>query len=455
MESASSCSWRWSSWAWWDLGCGNCGVVPLQHKTSRLRAYLKALGPGLITGASDDDPSGIGTYAQTGAIFGYAQLWTALATAPLTIAVQEMCARIGLETGAGLAQVIRKHYPRPVLYCIVGLLLVANTVNIGADLGAMAASAQLLVGVPYGIWLAGMTLLILGLEIMLDYARYSRVLRFLTLSLFAYVLVVFVLPQDWGKALAGTVIPTIRLDKDYMLNLVAVLGTTIAPYLFFWQASEEVEEKIEKGKLTEKSRRGISRAELKWMRTDVISGMLFSNATMWFIIVTAASTLSRNGITEVASADQAAQMLRPLGGDFAYLLFSAGIIGTGLLAVPILAGSAGYAVAEALKFREGLNFKFGEARRFYAVIAVSTVVGALIGLSGFNPIQALYYSAVLNGVVAPPLLLIIMLIANDRKIMGTKTNGPLSNGLGWITTAAMTAAALALLFALAANFVGH
>lgn len=420
----------------------------------KLLVYLKALGPGLITGASDDDPSGIGTYAQTGAQFGYAQLWTALLTVPLQIAIQEICARIGLQTGAGLATVIRKHYPKPILYFCVTLLFITNTVNLGADLGAMAAAGQLLAKIPFAAWLVAMTVVSVGLEVFLEYARYAVFLRILTLSLLSYVLLVFIVPQDWGKALAGTLIPTLQFNQDYVLNLVAVLGTTISPYLFFWQASEEVEEQIEEGKRSEASRRGVSRVELKWMRTDVTSGMLFSNVVMWAIIVTGASTLGRHGITQISSAAQAAQMLRPIAGDWASTIFAAGIIGTGLLAVPVLAGSAGYAVAETFKFREGLNLRFNQARRFYGVIAVSTLVGALINGIGIDPIQALYYSAILNGIVAPPLLLMIMLIANDQRIMGSKTNGRLSNALGWVATVAMSVSAIALLASVALNLIG-
>lgn len=421
----------------------------------KLQVYLRALGPGLITGASDDDPSGIGTYVQTGAQFGYAQLWTALLTAPLQIIIQEICARIGLQTGVGLAAVIRKHYPRPVLYFCVGLLFIANTVNIGADLGAMAAAGQLLVGIPFGAWLIGMTLISVGLEISVAYARYAQLLRLLTLSLLAYVLLAFVVHQQWGNALAGTFIPTLQFGQEYALNLVAVLGTTISPYLFFWQASEEVEEQIAEGKKTERSRRGVSKVELKWMRTDVVSGMLFSNIVMWAIILTAASTFSVRGISHISSAAQAAQMLKPIAGNFASLVFAAGIVGTGLLAVPVLAGSAAYAVAETFKFREGLYLKFTQARRFYAIIALSTLVGALINVTGIDPIQALYYTAVLNGIVAPPLLLMIMVIANDHKIMGTRTNGRLSNALGWLTTIAMTLAAAALLALVVLNQFGR
>ena len=409
------------------------------------------LGPGLITGASDDDPSGIGTYSQTGAQFGYAQLWTALFTFPLMASIQETCARIALQTGGGLAETIRKHYPKPVLYFCVVLLFVANTINLGADLGAMAAAAQLLLGLPFFVWLVALTLVGVLLEIFVDYKQYSRVLRWLTLSLFAYFLVPLVSPQDWISALENTLLPKLALDKNHLLNLVAILGTTISPYLFFWQASQEIEEEIGQGKTTLAARKGVSRLELKWMRADVTIGMLFSNVVMWFIVVTTASTLFRNGITQVDSATKAAEALRPIAGDFAYVLFAVGIIGTGFLAVPILAGSAAYAVAETFKFHEGLYLKLRQAPGFYGVIACSTFLGFLMNLVGINPIQALYYAAVLNGLVAPPLLLIIMLIANDRTIMKKWTNGKLSNALGWVITAAMTIAAAALLLSTVAE----
>ncbi len=411
-------------------------------------AYFKALGPGLITGASDDDPSGIGTYSQTGAAYGYGQLWTMLFTLPLMTGVQELCARIALQTGTGLAVNIRRHFPKPVLYFCVTLLFIANTVNLGADLGAMAAAGTLLLGIPFVIWLVAITVVSTALLVLFDYRRYARVLRFLTLSLLAYILVPFVSPMDWAQAARSTFIPTLSLDKHYMLNMVALLGTTISPYLFFWQADQEVEEEIEKGKTSERKRRGVSRPELRWMRTDITSGMLISNVVAWFIIATTASTLSTHGVRTIASAPQAAQALKPVAGNFAYALFAVGIIGTGLLAVPILAGSAAYAVAEALKMREGLYLKVRQAPGFYAVIILSTAVGFAMNLMGIDPIQALYYSAVLNGLVAPPLLVIIMLLGNNHHIMKDKANGRVSNVLGWTTTALMTVAAGALLLSI-------
>lgn len=416
-----------------------------QRKPGKLKLYFRSLGPGLITGASDDDPSGIGTYSQTGALFGYTQLWTAVVTFPLMAAVQEICARIALQSGGGLANNIRKHYPRPVLYVCVLLLVFANTINIGTDLGAMVASAKMMVRIPFVFWIIGMTALVLALEIFIEYRRYAKILRFLTLSLFAYAVVVFVVPQHWEEVLRNTLIPTVRFKQEFLLNLVAVFGTTISPYLFFWQASQEVEEEIARGKTSEAARRGVSKTELKWMRTDVVSGMFFSNIIMWFIIITTGSTLFRSGFRDIDSAPRAAEALRPLAGDFAYLLFAAGIIGTGLLAIPILAGSAAYAVAETFRWREGLYLKFRQAPGFYGIIAVATLIGVAINLTGLNPIRALYYTAVLNGVVAPPLLVMIMLISNNPKIMADRANGRISNFLGWLVTAFMTLAAVALL----------
>jgi NRAMP (natural resistance-associated macrophage protein)-like metal ion transporter len=414
----------------------------------KIKTYLKVLGPGLITGASGDDPSGIGTYSQTGAQFGYAQLWAALFTFPLQAAVQEICARIALQTGRGLAANIRKYYPKPILYFYVALLFIANTISLGADLGAMAASAQLLFGLPTLLWLAGMTVLTAVLEIFIPYEQYAKVLRVLTLTLFAYVIGAFFTSQDWVQVVRSTFIPTIQLNGKYLFNLVAILGTTITPYMFFWQANQEVEEEIEEGKKRESQRKGVSKTELKWMHTDIIFGSLFSNIVFWFIVITTASALNQQGITNIDSAPKAAEALRPLAGDFAYVLFAAGIIGTGSLAVPILAGSAAYAVSETFKFREGLSLKPREAPIFYGVIALATLIGGIINLIGINAISALYYAAVINGIVAPPLLFMIMLISNNRKIMQNKTNPRLVNILGWITTIAMGVAAAALLISM-------
>ena len=415
------------------------------------RNYLKKLGPGFITGASDDDPSGIGTYSQTGAQFGYGQLWTALFTFPFMSVIQEMCGRIGLVTGRGLSAIIRTHYARPILYGALLLLVIANTINIGADLGAMAAAGNLLVGdIPFIYWLIGMTVLSLLLQVFVSYRVYSRYLKWLTLSLLAYIITAFVIHIDWAHVLRATLVPSIAFDKDYILNIVAILGTTISPYLFFWQAGEEVEEEVAKHKLAGMlSRRPkISRADIREMRWDTVSGMLFSNVVMFFIIAVTASTLAPHGITHINTADQAAQALRPLAGNFAYVLFAAGIIGTGLLAVPVLAGSASYAIAEAFGWKEGLYRKFRQAHGFYGVITLATLVGLLVNFTPIKPFEMLYYTAVLNGLCAPPLMVLIMLIANNKKIMGSHTNSGFFNILGWIITAVMAAAGGALVVGL-------
>lgn len=364
------------------------------------------------------------------------------------IGIQEICARIGLQTGRGLASVIRKHYPRPVLYFCVSLLFVANTVNLGADLGAMAASGQMLLGFPIAVWLIFMALITAALQIFTSYGQYSRVLRFLALSQLAYVLVAFLSIQDWEKVMRSTFIPELRLDGVYLMNLIAIFGTNISPYLFFWQASQEVEEKIDHGKGGRRNKK-ITEGELKWMRTDVAIGMIFSNVVTWAIIATTASTLHPRGIAAIESATQAAEALKPLAGDFASAVFAMGIIGTGLLAVPILAGSSAYAVAETFRLREGLYLKLRQAPGFYGIILLSTLIGFAMDLAGINPIQGLYYAAILNGIVSPPMLIIIMLIGNNRKILGGRVNGTASNLAGWIAAFVVTAATAALLASLA------
>ncbi len=399
--------------------------------------FWQRLGPGFITGAADDDPSGIGTYSQTGAQFGYSQLWLALFSFPFMTAVQEMCGRIGLVTRRGLAGTIRKHYARPVLYIAVGLLVIANTINLGADLGAMASAGQLLIDVPFYVWLLVLTLLTLVLEIFVSYPRYAKFLKYLTLSLVAYVVTVFVVHQNWGQIAWSTLIPSFSWHKTYILNIVAVLGTTISPYLFFWQADEEVEE--EKGIV----KPNIA-LEVKGMRIDTVIGMFFSNIVMFFIIVTAASTLHAHGILHIDTATQAAEALRPFAGEFAFILFALGIIGTGLLAVPILSGSAAYAVVESINLPGGLSKKWYQAKAFYAVITISTLIGILINFLHIPPFQLLYYTAVINGLIAPPLLVLILLISNNQKIMGAHTNRRWSNILGVAITLIMTVAAVFL-----------
>lgn len=413
----------------------------------KLKKLFKVIGPGFITGASDDDPSGIGTYSQTGAQFGYTQLWTALFSYPFMTVIQEMCGRIGMVTGKGLAGIIKRHYPRWILYFSVLLLVIANTINIGADLGAMASSGQMLLGVPFIFWLLTMTVASLILQVLVPYPQYARFLKYLTLALFAYIITAFIVKQPWHSVLKATFIPSFSFSKPYLLNIVAILGTTISPYLFFWQANEEVEQEIEEHKIEAigQGRPKINKCDIRDMRIDTMVGMLFSNLVMYFIIVTVASTLGVHNIRNIETATQAAQALKPLAGDFAFLLFAAGIIGTGFLAVPILAGSASYAVAETFGWDEGLGKKFNEARGFYGVIIACTLIGLLVNFTSIPPFKMLYYTAIFNGLCAPPLMIIIMLISNNQKIMGKYTNSGFSNAMGWIITILMTIAAIAVL----------
>lgn len=416
-----------------------------------LKWLLGKIGPGFVTGAADDDPSGIATYAQTGAIFGYGQLWLVWFTAPFMIVIQKMCGRIGMVTGKGLAGVILDHYSRKVLYVTVSLLVIANTINIGADLMAMASSAQMLIGLPFLFWLILITVSIVILEVFVPYRTYSRILKYLTLTLFSYVLAALVVKLNWGTVLHATVIPHIEFSADYLLNIVAVLGTTISPYLFFWQASQEVEEKVMNGQIPDMGigKPCVTRGGITEMGWDTIAGMSFSQIIMFFIIVTTAATLHAGGITSIHTASQAAEALRPLAGDLAYLLFAAGIIGTGLLAVPVLAGSSAYAVAETVGMKEGLGKKPRLAPGFYAVIAGSTLIGMSLELLGINPITALYYTAALNGLTAPPLMALVIMIANKKDVMGRFVNSRASNVLGWVIVFIMTLAGFALIVNLA------
>ncbi|MDQ5900900.1 MAG: hypothetical protein QG600_478 [Patescibacteria group bacterium] len=413
----------------------------------KIKKFFKSLGPGFITGAADDDPSGIGTYAQTGAQFGYSQLWTSLFSFPFMSAIQEMCGRIGMVTGHGLAGVISKHYARPVLYFCVLILFIANTVNIGANLGAMASSMQLLFNVPFYLLLIVMTVLTVLLEVFVPYPLYARFLKYLTLSLFAYIATALVIKQDWGIILSSTFIPHFSFEKEYLFNIIAILGTTISPYLFFWQADQEVEEEVATHRIRSfgKGVPRVTKKDLRDMRLDTFVGMFFSNIVMFFIMVTAASTLHANNIFNISSPTEAAQALRPFAGDFAYILFAAGIIGTGLLAVPILAGSASYALSESFGWKAGLNQKFKKAHAFYGVIALATFGGLLVNVTSIEPFQMLYYTAVLNGIMAPPLMIMIVLIANNKRIMGKHTNSLLSNILGILIIVLMAIASIALL----------
>jgi NRAMP (natural resistance-associated macrophage protein)-like metal ion transporter len=416
-------------------------------KFIKIKTFLKKLGPGIITGASDDDPSGIATYSQTGAMFGYNQLWLSPISCIFAAAIQEMCGRIGLVTGKGLTGVMRENYPKWVSYLAISLLFIANTINIGADLGAMAASAQMIFGLPFIYWILFMTAFTLILEIFVDYKQYSKILMGLTFSLFAYYATAFMIHQNWGAILQHSLIPTIAFSGDFVLNIVAFLGTTISPYLFFWQADEEVEKEIVDHKI-----KGIGigkpriySGDVKGMEVDTVLGMVYTALSAFMIMLTTAGTLHVTGITTINSAPEAAQALRPLAGDFAYLLFATGIIGTGLLGVPVLAGSSSYAVSEFIGWNTGLGKKLKEAHGFYGVITIATIVGLLINFIGIDPMRALYYSAAINGLMAPPLMLIILFLGNNKKVMGKYTNGLLGNITGVIATLIMGAAGLFLI----------
>jgi NRAMP (natural resistance-associated macrophage protein)-like metal ion transporter len=414
----------------------------VEAEPNLVRRFLKILGPGFISGAADDDPSGIGTYAVAGASLGYAPLWTALLTYPLMAAVQLVCAKIGLVTGRGLAGVLREHYPRWLLYGAVIPLFAANTINVGADLGAIAAAINMLVPtLPIPLLVLPIALGILALQIWGSYRLIARVFKWLTLALFAYIGSAILARPDWGEVLRATFIPTISLDQAFLLALVAILGTTISPYLFFWQASEEVEEEVAMGRTQLWRRRGASDRELEYAAVDVNVGMGFSVLVMYFIMLASAATLHESGKTDIQSATDAAEALRPLAGDLSSVLLAVGLIGSGVLAVPILSASAAYALSEAFGWRYGLDQNPGRAKQFYAVIFLATLIGVGIDYLGINPIDALFLTAVINGFVAPPLLVMIMLVANNRKIMGKRTNSRLTNVLGWGAAVVMLLAA--------------
>jgi len=424
------------------------GTVSLEAammlERSRVKRFFKLLGPGLITGASDDDPSGIGTYAVAGASLGFATLWTALFTLPLMIAALLTCARIGMVSGMGLAAVLRRHYARNLLYLTVIGLVIANTINAGADIGAIAAAINLLIPIPIAVLVLPVALAILALQIWGSYRLIARTFKWLTLALFAYVgSAVFARP-DWSEVLKATFIPRLSFDSSFLAMVVAIFGTTISPYLFFWQADQEVEEEISFGRVTRAQRRGASDAEIKYARWDVHIGMFLSNLVMYFIILATAATLFKTGQTNIQSATDAAEALKPFAHGAASLLLAVGLIGSGFLAVPVLTGCSAYALTESFGGRYGFNQKLRRAKFFYAVIIVSTLVGVLINFIGINPIRALLLAAIINGFLAPPLLVAIMLVANNRHIMGNRVNGRWSNILGWTTTVVMFVAAVAL-----------
>jgi NRAMP (natural resistance-associated macrophage protein)-like metal ion transporter len=411
------------------------------------RQMLHVLGPGLITGASDDDPSGIGTYSQAGSQFGLGVLWLAPLTFPLMLAVQEACARIALHTGAGLGTVLRRRFPTALVGgCILALFL-ANTINAGADIGAVAAGGALLSGGRVQpLWLvAPVTLVVVAMQFRLPYAAIFRTFKFLTLALFAYIVTAVIVHPPLMTMLRATVVPELHFSREFIGIVVAILGTTISPYLFFWQASSEVEEMKAAGARTERQRRGVTENELRAARTDVVVGMFFSQLVMYSILLTSGAVLHGSGHTDVQSAQQAAEALRPLAGPFAFLLFAVGIMGTGLLAIPVLTGSAGYAVKEFLGIQGSLADRPTYRPTFYAIIGLAMVGGLLMNFLGIDPIKALVVTAVINGLVAPPILLLIAVVARDRRIMGKRRSGRLSGTLVWAAAVLMTAAAVALI----------
>jgi NRAMP (natural resistance-associated macrophage protein)-like metal ion transporter len=410
----------------------------------RVRQFFSELGPGLITGAADDDPSGISTYSVTGASFGYAPLWTALFSFPLMVSVQLMCARLGMVSGLGLAGVIRRQYPRWVLWGACFLLIVANVFNIGADLGGMAEATEMMTGVNSLVWTPIYAILITSLLFWTSYRLIAKVFKWLTLVLFAYVIAAFLSHPDWRAVLHSTFVPHFEWSSAYIATFVGILGTTISPYLFFWQASQEVEEERKIGRQTIEEREGATAEELRKSRTDIITGMFFSNSVMFFIILTTAATLHAHGQTHIETAQQAAEALRPLAGNGAYLLFTLGLIGTGMLAVPVLAGAAAYAVAEASNWRGTLEDKPRLAKKFYAVVAAAMILGLALDYAGFNAVKMLFWSAVLNGVLAPPLIVLVVLLTSSKKVMGDRVNPPLLKWLGWLTAAVMAIAAVAM-----------
>jgi NRAMP (natural resistance-associated macrophage protein)-like metal ion transporter len=428
------------------------GTGTLQAAESKRKApfkqFLKVLGPGIITGASDDDPSGIGTYSTAGASLGYSLLWTALLTFPLMTVVQYLCAKVGMVTGQGLAGVLKRSYSPWILYPVVFALFLANTINAGADLGAIASAINLLVPLPVILLIVPVALLLLALQIWGSYRLIANIFRWLTLALFAYVACGFFIHPDRLAVLQGTFLPILHWNASFIASLVAILGTTISPYLFFWQSDEEVAEKISKGRVTLRQRKGTTDKELRFASWDVIIGMFISNLVMYAIILTTAATLFTTGKHDVQSATDAAQALRPLAGSFASLLLAFGLIGSGCLAVPVLTGSAAYALSEAFGWSYGLEKKLGRAKQFYAIICVATLIGMVISMLGINPITALFWSAVINGILAPPLLLLLMLVTTNRRIMKKRVNNWWLNLIGWLTVVIMTAAAVAFFFTL-------
>jgi NRAMP (natural resistance-associated macrophage protein)-like metal ion transporter len=420
--------------------------APSPRNRSLVWRFFSNLGPGLITGAADDDPSGISTYSVAGAAIGYPVLWTALFTFPLMAAVQLMCARLGMVTGRGLGGVIRKRYPPWVLWPACLLLIVANVFNIAADLGGMGDAMHMVTGIPAYWWTPFFTVLITVLLIWSSYKSTVRVFKWLTLVLFAYVITAFLAHPDWSGVLHSTFVPHVEWTSGYMSVLVGILGTTISPYLFFWQASQEVEAERDLGRTTLAERRGATDEELSTATTDVRVGMFYSNLVMYFILLTTAATLHAHEIKNIETAQQAAEALGPLAGKGAYWLFTLALVGTGMLAVPVLAGSCAYGIAEAAVWRKAsLNERPWRAPQFYGVIAIAMVIGLALDFAGLNAVKMLFWSAVVNGVLAPPLVVLVVMLSSDRTVMGVRINSRTANTLGWICAAVMTIAAVAML----------
>lgn len=416
---------------------------------------FRNLGPGIITGAADDDPSGIATYSQAGAQFGLGLLWTPIFLLPLLLAIQEICARIGLVTGTGIISLMKKKYPKKLIYPLISLLAIANTINLGADLNAIGASANLIIpGIPIFFYTLFFTFFILITEIFVSYIRYVRILKYLTLSLLCYFITAIIVGGNWNQIILSTFTPNIEFNKEFIMMFVALCGTTLSPYLFFWQTSEEAEEDVVRKKIKEigKGKPKISKQEIKAMRKDILVGMVFSSFIMWSIIVTAAGSLNLHGITNIQTADQAAQALEPLvqtfpnSGFIAKIIFAIGIIGTGLLAIPVLASSTAYAFSDTFGWTEGLSKKFKQAKSFYLTIVISTIIGLFFNFSGIEPIKALIYAAMINGVISIPILIMIMKISNDKKLLGQNANGKISNTIGVITIIIMTIPVIFMIF---------
>lgn len=419
-------------------------------KLNKLQKFFSILGPGITTGAADDDPSGIATYSQTGAQFGYGQLWTALYMLPFMIGVQEACGRVGMVTGKGISAIVKQHYNKKILYAVVTLLTVANVINIGADLGAMAAAAKLILPLPFAVWTLLFTASILFLEIFTTYKVYARILKWLALSLLAYPVTVFIIQMPWLTVLKATFIPHIELNFAFFFIITGVLGTTISPYMIFWQTSQEVEE-LKERRWIKRGIPQIRKSNITRMRIDNNTGMIISEITTWCILVVTGTVLHNSGVTDIQTSADAAKALEPLVRSFPHagylskLIFSAGIIGLGFLAVPVLSGSAAYAVSEAVNWKSGLNLKLKKAHGFYGIITVATIVGLIINFVGIPPVKALIYTAVLNGIASVPLIFLLIKISGNKTIMGDYKSGPLSKVILWITFLAMAGAAVATL----------